>query len=427
MNKNSGYFDLAIAGGGLTGCLMALSLAKLKRSGETSLSIAIVESKPLQQDISLSFDDRVIALSHGSALYLQQLGLWPALKTHVSAIKTIHISDRGHFGKTRVYAKDHQVPALGYVIELALLGKIMLEALADCANVHWFTPDTIESISWQQQSVTLALSSAAQINAELLLACDGAGSLCRQFANIKTTQKSYGQSALIANVTTSLVHNSIAYERFTNTGPIAMLPLPGAQYQDSRCSLVWSLPADEAAQMLQLDPHSFKQQLNTAFGGWLGEINEVGKRSIFPLNLVQAQQTIYHRMALIGNASHAIHPIAGQGFNLGVRDVAELADLVAKALHKPAAQSSHLDQQTSHSGQQALQLGQVDIGQFSLLNQYAENRKSDHQQVITLTDSLVTLFSNQVGGLVAGRNIALQALNYITPLKNSFVRKTMGH
>lgn len=425
MNNSADHLDLVIAGGGLAGCLMALSVAKLKRADQQALSIAIVESKALSHDISLSFDDRVLALSHGSALYLQQLGLWPALAPHACPIKDIHISDRGHYGKTRLHAKDHQVPALGYVIELALLGKVMIDALASYPNVHWFTPDTIESITWQSQTVSLDLSSGQKLSAQLLVACDGAGSLCRQFAKIEVVQKSYGQSALIANVTTALRHNGRAFERFTDSGPIAMLPLPGAQYQDSRCSLVWTLTPEQAEVLLTLDDQSFKQALELAFGSWLGGITELGVRSVFPLNLIQAQQQIYHRMALVGNASHTLHPIAGQGFNLGLRDVAKLSALIRDELGQRAADNGAADNETAASQHPVPE--KADLGKFSLLNQYAQNRQVDQQQVITLTDSLVTLFSNQYTGLVAGRNIALKALNYITPLKNAFVRKTMGH
>ena len=393
------HFDVVIAGGGLSGALMALSLAPLKQANGQPLSIAIVEANPVVKEASLSFDDRVLALAHGTSAYLQRLGAWQYLQQDAEAINTIHISDRGHYGKARVYAKDHQVPALGYVVEMALIGKALLKSLAGYSNIHWYRPDSIENIHWQTDKVTLALTSGAALSAGLLLACDGGMSVCREFANIKVRQQSYGQSALIANVSTAIPHSGIAYERFTETGPIAMLPLSG-----NRCSLVWTLTPERAAEVQQLGDEAFKQALEDAFGSYLGQITQAGERFVYPLNLIQAEQQVYHRMALVGNASHTIHPIAGQGFNLGVRDVEQLAALVAEALAQ-----------------------KQDIGNFALLSRYQQQRAADQQTVITLTDSLVTLFSNRLPPLVAGRNIGLKVLNYLSPLKNAFVQKTMGY
>ena len=194
-------------------------------------------------------------------------------------------------------------------------------------------------------------------------------------------------------------HNNIAYERFTDTGPIAMLPMA-----NNLCSLVWTVTPEQAETLKGYSNEQFINALNAAFGLWQGGVKAVSKRYIYPLNLVQASENVYHRLALIGNASHTIHPIAGQGFNLGVRDVAQLADLI------------------NHDLKQA-----KDIGNFTMLNTYAQLRLTDQKQIITLTDSLVTLFSNQLPPLVAGRNIALKALNYFSPIKRAFVNKTMGY
>ena len=400
------HFDVVISGGGLSGTLMALSLSSCKYKDGTALSIAIIEANPIHQDASLSFDDRVLALSHGTAAYLNHVGVWQHLESNAQPIETIHISDRGHYGKARIKAEDHQVAALGYVAKMSDIGKCLLTELSTKNNITWFAPDTIDGIEWQQEQVNIRLTSEQLITTPLLLGCDGAKSACRQFANIDSQTIAYEQSALIANVACSLPHNNIAYERFTQTGPIAMLPLsPLSQNKaQGHCSLVWTLTHELAHQYSQLDDNAFKKELNNAFGHWLGEITKVGKRDIYPLNLVQAKEQVYHRMVLIGNASHTIHPIAGQGFNLGVRDVEQLTQVIT----------------------QALSIGQ-DIGQFSLLSDYAVTRKTDHNAVITLTDSLVTLFSNDLFPLVVGRNIGLKVLNYVTPFKKAFVSKTMGY
>lgn len=398
-------FDIVISGGGLSGALMALSLSTIVNQAQQTLNIAIIEANPILSDPSKTFDDRVLALSHGSAQYLQKVGAWQGVAAHAQPIEKIHISDRGHYGKARLDAASHRVEALGYVAEMAFIGQSILQPLAKKHNITWFTPDSIAHIEWQQQQVTLELASGAKLSANLLLGCDGAQSVCRKFANIQTSSRDYQQAALIANVATAKAHNNIAYERFSETGPIAMLPLTSlSKEQDGRCSLVWTLTPELARTMATLNDDEFAHALNEAFGYWLGKVTKVGKRDVYPLQLLQANEQIYHRMALIGNASHTIHPIAGQGFNLGLRDVSDMTQKIA----------------------QAWQSNQ-DIGAFAMLTEYAQQRKKDHTEVISLTDSLVTLFSNQLPPLVAGRNIGLKVLNYVTPLKNALVKKTMGY
>ena len=448
MEKNNLHFDVIISGGGLSGSLMALSLSKLTKADGSLLSIAIVEALPFNQtksaDENTLFDERVLALSHGSAKYLAKLGAWQYLKGDASAITDIDISDRGHFAKARLTAKEYRVSALGYVIEMALIGKAQLKALSDNTitvtnnavknntasnsatenrsakkNIHWFSPDSITDITWLDKSnevtgksqVAVTLNSGKTLSAKLLLGCDGAQSPVRKLAKIDVTCDDYHQVALIANVSTSKAHHHKAFERFTEFGPIAMLPLKPLKVKTkasaagaSRCSLVWTMTPTQAEEIKQLSDDAFKVELERAFGSYLGAITHVGKRDIYPLVLLQAQQQSYHRMALVGNASHTIHPIAGQGFNLGLRDVEVMADLVKNALA---------------AGQ--------DIGNFALLHSYQMNRSKDQQQVIQLTDSLVTLFANDLPPLVVGRNIGLQALNIISPLKDALVKKTMGY
>jgi 2-octaprenyl-6-methoxyphenol hydroxylase len=432
MENSTLHFDVIISGGGLSGSLMALSLSKLTKVDGSLLSIAVIEALPFNQTKSVDkntlFDERVLALSHGSAKYLDKLGAWKYLKGDASAITDIDISDRGHFAKARLTAKEYRVSALGYVIEMALIGKAQLKALSDNTvtnkvdskkNIHWFSPDSIADITWQDKKheatgkaqVAVTLNSGKTLSASLLLGCDGAQSPVRKLAKIDVTCDDYHQVALIANVTTSNAHHQKAFERFTEFGPIAMLPLKPLKVQmksssagASRCSLVWTMTPSQAEEIKQLSDDAFKVELERAFGSYLGAITHVGKRDIYPLVLLQAQQQTYHRMALVGNASHTIHPIAGQGFNLGLRDVEVMADLVKNALA---------------AGQ--------DIGNFSLLHSYQMNRSKDQQQVIQLTDSLVTLFANDLPPLVVGRNIGLQALNIMSPLKDALVKKTMGY
>lgn len=417
-HKNS--FDIIIAGGGLSGCLMALSLASLTKADGDLLSIAIVEANDIQHSstnnlASPVFDDRVLALSHGSAAYLKQLGAWQHLADDACAIAAIDISDRGHYGKARLAAKAQQVQALGYVIDMALIGKSLFTELAHKPNVHWFCPDSINDINWRANNentlVSVTLDSGKQLSAGLLLACDGANSPCRQLAGIHVSRHDYQQVAVIANVSTQKNHQNKAFERFTEFGPIAMLPLSdlrvssnGSKNSKNRCSLVWTMSVEQSEALALLNDSDFAKQLEQNFGGWLGDITHVGKRDTYPLSLLQAEQQYYHRMALLGNASHTLHPIAGQGFNLGLRDVQLMAKLVTQNLQA--------------SG---------DIGSFAMLNEYAQQRQKDQQQIITLTDALVTLFANDLPPLVVGRNIGLSLMNVMPPIKHSLVHQLMGY
>lgn len=424
-------FDVIISGGGLSGSLMALSLADLTKADGSLLSIAIIEANQPELNISNApqqpissplFDDRVLALSHASANYLQHVDVWQHLNLDACAIEKIDISDRGHYGKARIEAQEHGVSALGYVIAMAKIGQGQLKVLATKKNIQWFTPDKITDIDWHsgnvatpeqvialsnEQSkshVNVTLSSGHILQTSLLLACDGANSPCRKLAKIDVSKSDYQQVALIANVTTEKSHQNKAFERFTEFGPIAMLPLVALKNGQNRCSLVWTMSVEQSEQLLSLNDFDFGCQLESAFGSWLGAITQVGKRDVYPLVLLQAKQQTYHRLALIGNASHTIHPIAGQGFNLGLRDVELMASLISKQLQN-----------------------QADIGSFALLNEYSLKRAQDQKQIITLTDSLVTLFSNDLPPLIAGRNTGLKIMNYLSPLKRALVNKLMGY
>ncbi len=406
-------FDVIISGGGLSGVLTALSLLPLKNSKGKSLSIAIIEANNAIKQPDSVFDERVLALSHASVNYLKNLNVWPLLALHAQPIKNIHISDRGYYGKARINATDHKVKAVGYVIEMSKIGNALNQTLTNNiehnnlnnhSNITWFTPDRIQNIEWCTDIVNVTLESSVVISATLLVGCDGAQSVCRTFAKIPIDESSYNQSAVIANVATSLPHNGIAYERFTEHGPIAMLPLVQLANEASRCSLVWTLSPEQAKEVVKLTDIEFQRTLEKAFGYLLGDIKQTGKRHIYPLSLIQAKDQIHHRMVLIGNASHTIHPIAGQGFNLGLRDVQALSHNIAKSLNDDE-----------------------DIGTLSCLSDYAMSRKKDHERIITLTDSLVTLFSNQLPPLIVGRNIGLKVLNYIPAIKKAFVNKTMGY
>lgn len=399
-SSGNSVFDIVIVGGGLSGLLTATSL--MNHPATAPLRVAIVDANEVAaepQSSKSAFDDRVIALAHGSVEYIKSLDAWQYMSQDAAAIETIHISDRGNYGKARVKAIDHNVDALGHVVPLASIANGLLSKLNQLPSISWFTPRTIDAMTFQPEHVEIELDGKETITAKLAIACDGGQSVCRKAANISAKVSTYQQVAVIANVGVEKHHQHRAFERFTESGPIAMLPMQGKQ-----CSLVWTLTPEQANEVSELDDNGFCQALTKAFGTWLGAVTSASKRSVFPLSLVQAEQQTYHRLALVGNASHTIHPIAGQGFNLGVRDVVALAKLLQQA------------------GRNS-----VDVGAAKVLNQYQIQRADDQQQVITLTDSMVHLFSNDYASLVAGRNIGLKVMNYLTPLQQRFVNKTMGY
>ncbi|WP_371373483.1 2-octaprenyl-6-methoxyphenyl hydroxylase [Thalassotalea aquiviva] len=410
MSESLQSFDVIIAGGALTGASVALALSSLKTA--KPLSIAVVDSSPMSGDLPQSYDARVIALSHGSALFLKELGVWSSLKQHAEPIKNIHISDRGHFAKARLSASEQGVSALGYVAEMQAIGNALLTKLKQQPQVQLYTSTAIEHIAWQRNNVTVRLSDHTELKATLLLGCDGANSVCRKFANIDSHTRDYGQTAIIANVSPELAHQGRAFERFTESGPIALLPMT-----NGRCSLVWTVKNCDVANVMALDDANFADALSRNFGTWLGHFNTVGKRFSYPLILKQVEQQTYPRMALLGNAAHTLHPIAGQGFNLGVRDVKDFANVAQAYLHAIANNAKAKDDKKA----------EADLGRMDLLTQYANKRFVDQQQVIQLTDSLVHIFSNNYWLLALGRGAGLTALNQCDAVKSLFAAKTMGH
>lgn len=392
-------FDIIIAGGGLSGATMALSLADLVNDKNQPLSIAIVEPNPiLTNKNTSSYDERVLALAYGSALFLNDIGVWQSIKPYATAIEQIHVSDLGHYGKARLYAKDYHVSALGYVVEMQKIGDALLTQLKHKQNIHWFEQQSISGLTYKNTNVQLETDQGQLMSTSLLLACDGGFSNVRTLSSITTTSKAYEQTALIANVRCQQPHNGKAFERFTQDGPLAMLPM-----NTDMCSLVWTLSPEKVVEVSAWNDKQFCDELTKRFGHWLGRVEQTGTRFSYPLNLTLATEQVRHRMALIGNASHTLHPIAGQGFNLGLRDIVLMRNLVVKQCEQGA-----------------------DIGDFSMLSQFRDRRVQDQQLTAQLTDSMVHVFSNDYFPMVVGRNLGLKALNYCQQAKSALAMQTMG-
>ena len=385
-------FDIVIVGGGMVGAALALSL-KYSR-----YKIAIVEAFEVSDKQQPSFDDRCIAISWGSSQILKALGLWESLKTHSTFIDKILVCDKGHFGFHRISAEERGVDFLGQVITSRDCGQFFWDQLRHQKNVNIFCPAKITQQSIQENNtvdVVIEQQNKTQtLNAKIVIAADGANSITRELAGIKHQLSDYGQAAIIANIETQLPHNGLAIERFTENGPLALLPL------EDRLSLVWTVPTAEMDHYLALDNVDFIKQLQQQMGQRLGRVTRLGKRIGYPLQLLKVEKLYAERTLLVGNAAHGIHPIAGQGFNLGLRDVAWLAEklIAAEAL-------------------------QQDIGGEEFLKQYAAVRKQDIRRIVALTDSLARLFANQSRLLTLTRNVALAAMPFL-PVASQWLGET---
>ncbi len=394
-------YDVIIAGGGMAGATTALALSQL------GLKIALVEPIEPALDASPSFDQRAVALSAASVMIFKTLNIWPKIESLACPITDIHISDQGHFGFTRLNAKEYNVDALGQVIPLDQTGPVLWQAIQSNQNIELFCPSRITAIdSIEQQiennQINVCLVDSNQqslkLNAKLLLAADGTFSSVAKMASIKMQSDSYHQHAVIANISTELPHNNRAFERFTTQGPLALLPLTR-----NRMSLVWCQNEENKQAVMEYDEQTFIQHLQQQFGYRLGQITKVGERNQYPLSLHLPEKVFNGRVLLLGNSAHTLHPIAGQGFNVGLRDIAALFDAIQQA-----------------------QENELDIGSQSFLQQYQAQRQPDWQQTITATDSLVRLFSNDLLPLVIARNKTLCLLDKLPFIKEKLAMAAMG-
>ena len=395
-SRERSVYDVAIVGGGMVGASLACAFAG------SHLRVAMIEAVTLDTPNQPSYDDRTIALAYGGRRIYDAMGLWQDVAAQgVAPILGIHISDRGRFGFTRLRADALGVPALGYVIENRVLGRVLYARLREAQNIDVFCPATLDSIHIDEPCATLQFThdgATTTVQTRLVIAADGADSAVRRAMSIDAVRNEYEQSAIVTNVTPGRPHNSIAYERFTDTGPLAILPM-----RDERCAVVWGARRDQLDEILGWSDEQFLAQLQRRFGDRLGPFTRIGRRAAYPLFLTRVKEQVRPRLALIGNAAHTVHPVAGQGFNLGLRDVAALAEVVVKA---------------EQAGE--------DIGAFSVLQRYARWRARDNRVVATFTDVLVKLFSTDFLPIALARNVGLIAVDLLPPVKRGLMRITSG-
>ena len=397
-------FDIAIVGGGLVGISLALALSRL----HPQPAIALIEAHDYSHLPPPGFDARTIALSYSSQQIFAALGLWDTILEHgAAAIETIHISDRGHPGVTRLQAQEQGVAALGYVVENRVLGTTLFAALQTHKNVSLLASAEVTDIQISAAEATLTLKQdthTRDIKARLVIAADGTDSFVRQHLHVQQQHWDYHQSAIITNVAVDLPHQSVAYERFTSNGPMALLPLTAIDDYPHRYGLVWTVPSEKVDEVMQMDDTAFLNALQARFTKRVGHFIKTGKRAQYPLGLSLINEHVRHRLAFIGNAAHTLHPVAGQGFNLGLRDVAALVEVIRDAITLNR-----------------------DFGERDVLLRYADWRSRDHRITTMFTDSLVRVFSNNFPPLVLARNLGLMALDLFAPVRKKLTRHAMGY
>lgn len=397
MPDRAGY-DVLVVGAGLVGAATALGLRGM---GLRVLLVDAVEIKDVDAPNTPSFDTRSTALSYGSSHLLDALGIWRHLKSSVSPITEIHVSEKGKMGQTRLSSQDYGLEALGYVAPNQAIGY----ALYSCSGaqaLELLCPASVEQIQSVEcgQKVTLNAGGETrhELRVSLVVVCDGAESQTAKSVGIHYRTEPYGQAAIVSNVKPYDPHNGCAYERFTASGPLALLPLG-----EHMMSLVWTMPEAESAHTLALSDSAFLKALDDAMGGRMGGFESCARRAAYPLKLTQAEECARQGMILLGNAAHSLHPVAGQGFNLALRGLGAFLEQVGFALQadKP-------------------------VGSLEVLSKAVQSHALDQWKTVTFSDQLVRNFSNDANTLGLVRELGLIGLNNLPFAKQQFVEQAMG-
>lgn len=391
--------DIAIVGGGLVGASLGCALVPLiERLG---LSVAVIEAAPLLDRAEApwqpSFDARASAIAQGSATHFAGMGLWPAMAEQAAPIRQIHVSEQGRLGATRLRSDELGVEALGHVIPNAWMGRVLHRRLAQLP-LAWHCPARVEAIHPEAGGYRLGLSDGSRLQAGLMVLADGGRSGLKERLGIESREQPYDQVALIASVEVSEPHDGVAWERFTGEGPIALLPLRGQAME-----LIWTHGVGREARRLALSDGAFLAELQRAFGERAGRFRRVGSRHAYPLSLITARESVRPGLAVLGNAAHSLHPVAGQGFNLALRGV---MDLVAALEH-------------------GLGRGEA-VGSMAVLTDFESRRGADRHNVIRFSDGLIRLFGIDSPLLSHARAAGLVGLNLVGPLRRTLARRAMG-
>lgn len=390
----SNQCDIAIVGGGLAGASLAIALAPL------GYAIKVIEAVAYKASEQPSYDDRTLAMSHSSCRILSAIGLWGELENDATAIRKIYVSELDRPAEVVLDASELDLSEFGHVLEARRFGTVVTAQLEQIENIEVISPVRVTGIQTAENATTLQLESESgneELTARLVVAADGANSFIRTHLQIPTETRDYHQTAVVCNITPQKAHEGRAWECLTASGPFAVLPHTGI-----RCGLVWSVASDEAQGLLDLDDTEFLSRAQQRFGDHLGKFLKAGKRSAYPLKLVRAKEDVRERLVILGNAAHAIHPVGAQGFNLALRDVAVLAEILADD-------------------------ADGDPGEAALLNRYSRWRKQDQRGTIATSDGITRLFAHP-SMLAAGlRSVGLIAHALLPSLRRKSAIQAMGY
>lgn len=384
--------DVAVVGGGMVGASLVAGLIG------TGVRLLLVEAVPFGTSAQPSFDERTTALGNASRRIFEGLSVWDAIASEAAPIRAIHVSDAGRFGGARLLAGEQGIEAFGYVVPNRRIGTALWGRLTGAAELSLRVPGQVEDVEISAAGVRLKVASAGRreaVTARLVVAADGAHSRIRSAAGIEALVEDYEQVAVVANVASDTPHGGIAHERFTPAGPLAVLPLA-----DGTLSVIWACRRDDAPRVLALDDAAWLAELQARFGWRAGRFVRAGRRASYPLKLTRAASPVATRTVLIGNAAQALHPVAGQGFNLGLRDAAMLAEVIAASGGDPGAPA--------------------------LLERFGAWRARDRSGVTRFTDGLVRLFGDERFGVGLLRNLGLLLFDLSPPAKSALARVSLG-
>jgi 2-octaprenyl-6-methoxyphenol hydroxylase len=412
-------FDVVIAGGGLVGGSLAIALAQIgaQNDAQKGIRVALIEAVPPESDAQPSFDDRTIALSRGSYRILDQLGIWSHIEDSVWPIQQIHVSQQQHFGTSVIDSAEQGVAELGHVIKSRVLGESLWELIRELPGVTTFCPTSVTATERESQPedgrrrVELqGANGTHSISTKLLVVADGARSRVRTALGINAEDRDYEQVAVVAKVQIDPEHaGHVAYERFTTEGPLAMLPGPDGHY-----TVVLARNAETVQSVMDMGDDELLALLQSLFGFRLGRLRRLGKRQAYPLHLVTAENITAERAVVIGNAANGLHPVAAQGFNLGLRDVASLAEIIADGFNEVFKGHEHSQEKG------------FDPGGNETLQAYKDWRQSDQRRVVKFTDGLIRMFGVPGDAAATARGLSLAAFDVLPGAKKELARQTMG-
>ncbi|MDG1311744.1 MAG: UbiH/UbiF/VisC/COQ6 family ubiquinone biosynthesis hydroxylase [Porticoccaceae bacterium] len=402
--KSSNQYDVIVVGAGMIGAAMACLLAKQSRDYQSGpLKIALVEARPAPEFDTERFDPRVAALTEKSRQLMERCGVWDATAAkRVSPYLAMEVWDAEGTGRIQFDCHDIHQPCLGHIVENSALVEALLTEIAEADSVDMFCPSLIADYGNTDQGISIELQDGTHLFGDLLVAADGANSAIRKHFNFETVEWEYGHQAIVTTIRTEQPNQQTAWQRFMPTGPLALLPLNN-QGDQHHCSIVWSQKIELAEGLVALDDQQFCAELSRASEHCLGQVVEVEQRFSIPLRQRHAKDYVIPRVVLVGDAAHSIHPLAGQGANLGFSDIDVLAEEIARAVERD-----------------------IDLGDLSILKRYQRRRKPENLATMAAMEGFKRLFAADPPAVRLLRNLGMSTLNEISPIKNQLIKIAMG-